>query len=372
MSRQLATARRWAAAFTAFTVAIVAIFVLQLPADAALVPPVPLGSAAAFSVLAASTVTSTGTTTLDGSVGVWAGTAVTGAPVVLPPGTVEAGTPAAQLAQSDVGTAYADAAGRSIDTTTGTELGGQTLAAGVFGTPARDALTLNGALVLDGGGNPNSVFIFQTDSTLITGAGSRVTLVNGAQECNVFWRVGSSATLGIGSDIAGTILASASITATTGAIVHGRALAHGAAVTLDTNRFFAPTCDLTPPVTTATTAVPVTTTTTAVPVTTTTTAVPVTTTTTDPGAGATGATLLGPPDPGSSGAPLGAAPAGATLDPATADGIPRVVGAPRTGGTPMAGRSSDWLAVMLIALLVGIGIACIPNRHVRRDRAGRP
>ncbi len=116
-----------------------------------------------------------------------------------------------------------------------------------------------GTLVLDGEGNPNSVFIFQTDSTLITGSASTVSLINGAQECNVFWQVGSSATLGTGSVFVGNILALTSVSVTTGVTVHGRALARNGAVTLDNDIFTSPTCDLTTPVTTTTTPAPETT-----------------------------------------------------------------------------------------------------------------
>jgi hypothetical protein len=103
-------------------------------------------------------------------------------------------------------------------------------------------LLLSGPLVLDGGGNLDAVFIFQTDSTLITASSSTVSLINGAQECNVFWQVGSSATLGTNSTFRGNILALQSITVTTGVTVHGRALARNAAVTLDTDVFVSPTC----------------------------------------------------------------------------------------------------------------------------------
>ena len=93
----------------------------------------------------------------------------------------------------------------------------------MYSGPSKSPLSLTGPLVLDGAGNVNSVFIFQTDSTLITASGSTVTLINGAQECNVFWQVGSSATLGTGSVFGGNILALTSITVNTGVTVHGRA-----------------------------------------------------------------------------------------------------------------------------------------------------
>jgi hypothetical protein len=100
-------------------------------------------------------------------------------------------------------------------------------AAGTFG--------ITGTLTLDAQGNPNAVFIFKTSSTLITGGSSTIVLANGAQACNVFWQVGSSATLGANSTFKGTILAQTSATLTTGANVEGRVLARNGAVTLDSN-----------------------------------------------------------------------------------------------------------------------------------------
>jgi LPXTG-motif cell wall-anchored protein len=122
-------------------------------------------------------------------------------------------------------------------------------------------LSLSGHLVLDGQGNSAAVFIFETDSTLITGSGSSIELINGASECNVFWQVGSSATLATGSLFVGTVMALTSISVQTGAVVHGRALARNGSVTLDNNVFTAPSCipsTATAPSTT-TTAAPVTT-----------------------------------------------------------------------------------------------------------------
>src|SRR5207237_8900869 len=140
----------------------------------------------------------------------------------------DATSPPAQQAQSDLTAAYVDAAGRSVDATTTANLANLNLAPGVYSGPSKSPLSLTGPLVLDGGGDTNAVFIFQTDSTLTTASGSHVTLINGARECNVFWQVGSSATLGTGSLFAGNVLAMASITVTTAVTVHGRALARGA------------------------------------------------------------------------------------------------------------------------------------------------
>jgi hypothetical protein len=225
------------------------------PASAAIVPTVNLATAGEYAVLAGSTVTNTGNSVLNGSLGLSPGTSITGFPpgIVNAPGVVENTTPAAMQAQLDLTAAYVDAAGRPLDATTPADLVSQNLVGGVYAGPAKSPLSLSGPLVLDGAGDPASVFIFQTNSTLITASASTVTLINGAQECNVFWVVGSSATLGTGSVFVGNILALDSITVTNGVTVRGRALARNAAVTLDNDTFTRPTCATTPgsPVTTA-------------------------------------------------------------------------------------------------------------------------
>ena len=222
-------------------------------ADAAIVPTVGLGTSEAYSVLGGATVTNTGSSVLAASLGVWPGAAITGFPpgLVTPPGTTDAGNAAAQQAQSDLTTAYNDAAGRPLNGTTPADLADQLLVGGVYSGPGKGALGLTGSLILDGEQDPTSVFIFQTNSSLITASSSTVTLINGAQECNVFWQVGSSATLGTDSVMVGNILALTSITATTGATVHGRTLARNGAVTLDTNVFDEPTCATDIPTTTS-------------------------------------------------------------------------------------------------------------------------
>lgn len=245
-------ARRRGAALASLTMAATLGLVLTgPPASAAIVATVPLATAANYAVLGGETVTNTGDTTLDGSLGLSPGTSITGFPpgLVLPPGTTDTANAAAQQAQTDLTAAYVDAAGRPIDATTTADLANLTLQPGVYSGPSKGPLSLSGPLVLDAAGDPSAVFIFQTDSTLITGSGSTVTLINGAQECNVFWQVGSSATLGTGSVFVGTILAQTSITVTTGVTVHGRALARTGAVTLDTDTFTKPTCAPTTPLT---------------------------------------------------------------------------------------------------------------------------
>jgi hypothetical protein len=130
---------------------------------------------------------------------------------------------AAIQAKSDLDTAYLDAAGRGLTDPPLAELTGLTLTAGVYGSAS--SLLLSGTLILDGQGDPNSVFIFKAGSTLTTATGSSVVLIGNAQACNVFWQVGSSATVGSGSSFVGTIMALDSITVNSGATIEGRALA---------------------------------------------------------------------------------------------------------------------------------------------------
>ncbi len=217
---------------------------------------VPLGTADGFAVLAASTVTNTGPSVVSGDLGLSPGTAVTG----FPPGTVTAGTihaadAVALQAQNDLTTAYNNAAGRPSTASVSGDLAGRTLTPGVY--TSASSLGLSGDLTLDAQGNPNAVFIFQAGSTLTVGAGSRVLLIGGAQACNVFWQVGSSATVGTGAAFAGNILALTSISLTTAATLYGRALARNGAVTLDTNTVTRAGCvtqTSTPPSATNTTA----------------------------------------------------------------------------------------------------------------------
>ena len=207
-------------------------------ADAA-TPTVALGTAANFAVLAGSTVTNTGPTVIDGDLGLSPGTAVTGFPPGQVNGTVHAADGAALQAKTDLGAAYDDAAGRPSTATVPVELGGTTKTPGVYDSPA-GTFGITGTLTLDALGDPNAVFIFKAASTLITASASGVNLVNGAQAANVFWVVGSSATLGTYSILRGNVLALASITVTTGVTVDGRTLARTAAVTLDTDAITRP------------------------------------------------------------------------------------------------------------------------------------
>jgi len=192
------------------------------------------------SVLAGTTVTNTGSTTVSGDVGVSPGTAVTGFPPGLAGGAIHIADGAAALAQTTLTAAYIDAAGRSGATSVAGDVVGQTLTTGVY--KSSSSLAVSGDVTLDAQGNPDAVFIFQISSTLTTGSGSRVVLANGAKACNVFWQVGSSATLGTNSVFKGNILALTSITITTGVNLEGRALARNGAVTLDADVITGCTC----------------------------------------------------------------------------------------------------------------------------------
>jgi hypothetical protein len=194
---------------------------------------VPLGSDATFAVLAASTVTNAGPTLITGDLGVSPGSAVTGfgpGAGTVTGGSIHAGDPTAAQAQADLTIAFNNAAGRANPGAVPADIGGLVIAPGVWKAPV--SLAITGNVTLDGQNDPNSVFIFQMASTLTTSVGSTVTLINGANACNVFWEVGSSATLNTGSVFNGTILAQASISLGTGVTVNGRVLARTGAVSL--------------------------------------------------------------------------------------------------------------------------------------------
>ena len=202
------------------------------PLAYAVANPVPLGTAANFAVLAGSTITNTGHSTITGFLGLSPGTSVTGFLTGLQDGSLFAADGVASQAKTDLGDAYDDVAGRRTTDTIAVELGGTTQTPGVYDSAA-GTFGITGTLTLDAKGDPNAVFIFKAASTLITASASRVNLVNGARASNVFWQVGSSATLGTYSVLRGNVLALASITVTTGVTVDGRMLARTGAVTLD-------------------------------------------------------------------------------------------------------------------------------------------
>jgi hypothetical protein len=214
---------------------------IAAPVASAAQPAVGLGTATSYSVLAGTTVTNTGPSVISGDLGVSPGSAITG----FPPGLVNNGAEhaadaAALQAESDLTTAYNDAAGRTPVNTVSADLGGQTLAPGVY--QASSALSLTGTVTLDAQSDPNAVFVFQAGSTLITASNSTVNLIGGAQACNVYWQVGSSATLGTGTTFVGSILALTSASVQTGATVDGRVLARNGQVSLDDNTITRPAC----------------------------------------------------------------------------------------------------------------------------------
>jgi len=210
-----------------------------------------LGTASPFVVLAASAATNTGPSVLNGDLGVYAGTSLTGfgSPAVVNGATHDDDFVAGN-AQGDARIAYNVAAGQPIklgNDLTGTDLGNRTLLAGAYSFSSSAQLT--GQLTLNAAGDPNAQFVFEIGTTLTTASGSSVRLINGASPCNIYWQVGSSATLGTTTSFAGNVLAHDSISLDHAATVQGRLLALGGAVTLIDNTIDASMCgtSTTPP-----------------------------------------------------------------------------------------------------------------------------
>jgi uncharacterized repeat protein (TIGR02543 family) len=203
-----------------------------------------LGCAGPFAVLAGSTITSTGPSIINGNVGLSAGSALIGFPPGIINGTQEITTPAAAAAKLCLTSAYIDGQGRSLNSISlPGQLGGLTLAPGLYTNSSTSGISgtgANGILTLDAQGNANAVWIFQIGSTLTTDPATSIVLAGGAQAANIFWIVGTSATLGTTSVFYGNILADQSITLRTGAVLNGRALTRIAAVTLDASTITKP------------------------------------------------------------------------------------------------------------------------------------
>jgi type VI secretion system secreted protein VgrG len=317
MSARRATVRPRRIAAIIAPVAVIALgaaLVLPTANSGAAQATVGLGADASFAVVAGSGITNTGATTITGDVGSFPTTSQTGFGAVTLNGANHHGDAVTQQAKNDLTTAYNTAAGATPFTTKPVELGGSTLLPGVYRS---GTFGITGTLTLDTQGDPHAVFIFQMASTLTTASNSNVVVLGGGTACNVFWQVGSSATLGTGSHLIGSVLASASITATTGATIVGRLLAGTAAVTLDNNTITTPVCAAAATTTTAaatpTTAGGGTTTPTTAP-----TGTPIvspTTPTTAPGPGspALPAPPGAPATPGTPGTPFASTPPGPSL-----------------------------------------------------------
>ena len=281
--------------------------ILWINSIAALASTAPgLGTASSYAILAGTpNITNTGATVISGSVGIFPAASVTGFPPgTVTNGTIQAGTAAAGTAETDLTAAYGVAASSPCNfNKTGQNLGGMTLTPGTYCQTT--APTLTGILTLSG----NGVFIFQIGSTLVTAPGASVVLTGGAQACNVFWQVSSSATLDTTTAFVGTIMALTSISLNNGASIQGRALARNGAVTLINNVITAPT-------------------------------------------GCNAATVVGPT---------------AT---ATPTATPAVVGAPNGGGGPPQGQGFPWILAIVGAMLGSAGAVSIglSRRSARRTR----
>lgn len=269
-----------------------------------------LGNAASYAILAGTpAITNTGASVISGSVGIFPAASVTGFPPgTVSNGTIQAGTAAVGTAKSDLTAAYGVAASSPCNfNKTGQNLGGQTLTPGTYCQTT--APTLTGILTLSG----NGVFIFQIGSTLVTAPGASVVFINGAQPCNVFWQVSSSATLDTTTSFVGTIMALTSISLNNGASIQGRALARNGAVTLINNQITVPaTCNA--------------------------------------------VTVAGPtPSPTPVATPT-----------------PAVAGVPNGGGGPPQGQGFPWILAIVGAMLGGAGVVSIglSRRSYRRSRLG--
>ena len=216
------------------TLATVSVFVFFISTAFAQQEPVQIGETKNFAILAGSTITNTGSTVVYGDIGLFPGTSFTGSANIVLDGKIYLTDTDASKAKDALVSAYNDAAGRTPVTIIATELGGQTLLPGVYASES-GTFEITGKLILDAKGDKDAIFVFQIASTLVSASNSDVELINAANSCSVYWQVGSSATLGVDSNLTGRIYASESITLNNGAKVTGQLLAMTGAVTLDKN-----------------------------------------------------------------------------------------------------------------------------------------
>jgi hypothetical protein len=234
------------------TVAIVFAIVIPFVSAGAAQAPVTLGTASSFGVLAGGGITNTGATMVTGDIGTFPTSTTTGGTLSVS-GTNHGGDAVTQGAQADLTIADAFVAGESPVTPLVGGLAGQTLIPGVYGSAS--SIHLAGAVTLNAGGDPSATFVFQVGTRLTTAPSSQVDLVNGAQSCNVFWLVATSAELGSDSSFRGTVMAQSDVRVDHSSSIDGRILTVNGAVTLNRDTITTPSCPTTPAGTTTTTTV---------------------------------------------------------------------------------------------------------------------
>jgi hypothetical protein len=244
--RSNGVSRRWAKALRLGALAgclLIAGFGPAVPsAVAAATPMVDLGDASTYAVLSGASVGNTVSaagaphTTLRGDLGVKANTPPTGFPPGFVTGTVNVGNAAAAQAHADLVAAYNEVAGRTGGAALAGALAGATIAPGLH--TIAGAVSNTATVTLDGGGNPNAVFVFQVNGAMAMAAGSHVVLINGAQASRVFWQVNGAGAIGANADFAGTLMALDAVAVGNGSLVNGRAFARNGALTLDANEFY--------------------------------------------------------------------------------------------------------------------------------------
>ena len=237
--KQNTPSARGRARLGAASVAAIALLIAASGSAQAVAVPVPLGSAYSFAVLGATEVTNSGPTVINGDIGVSAGTNVGGGYTVN--GTNHADDSVSAAAQISLDAAITNAGGQgTADGTISANLGGQTLTPGIYdqGGP----MILNGVLTLNAGGNPNAVWLFRAGSNITVGVGSSVSLIGGAQACNVYWVSVAETAIGGSAQMVGTVMAGTSVTLGTDANLVGRALAATGNVTLLSNTITRPSC----------------------------------------------------------------------------------------------------------------------------------
>ncbi|MGH9016214.1 MAG: ice-binding family protein [Acidimicrobiales bacterium] len=224
---------------------------LSVSPAAAAQAPVAMGTADTFALLAAAGIVNTGATTVQGDLGSYPA-AVSGSGTMTVNGTNHGGDAVTRGAQGDLTTAYDAAESEGPSTPLPSELGGQSLTPGVYSSPT--SIDVSGNMTLDGGGDPNAVFVLQIGTDLTTGSSSQVVLADGAQACNVFWQVAGTSTIGAGAAFSGTVMASGDIAVDSAAAVDGRMLTESGSITIDAASVTVPACSA--PTTTTTTTAP--------------------------------------------------------------------------------------------------------------------